>query len=44
MIHQPLGASPRLAQFPKKPDASAFRLIYAVFWARSKVSKMAKSN
>ena len=34
IIHQPLGASPRLLQSSHKPDASAFRLICAVFWAR----------
>ena len=43
-IHQPLGASPRLARIPNKPDASAFRLICEVLWARSKMSKMAKMS
>ena len=33
IIHQPLGASPRFTGTPKEPDASACRLICAVFRA-----------
>ena len=33
IMHQPLGASPRFRYSSDKPDASAFRLICAVFWA-----------